>query len=352
MNTKPILQRLSGKQKIVLITVFLIPILLLQVLSYFSQPNNKENGKTIIEIPRGSALTQIADSLKSLSLIEDKEMFIFWAKSLGYEKKFKAGHFTIPQGLNEYQLVKYLTVVKENVLFIRLLEGWDIIQISEAIGKKVGISSKEILERCMDSTYISGLNLNVANLEGYLLPDTYYFSEGESADNIIKHLVVQTLSIFEKDSVKEALKDLKLTQHQILTLASIVEGEAILDAERPIVASLYHNRLKKRMKLQADPTIQYIIEGPPRRLLNRDLTIDSPYNTYKYSGLPPGPINNPGRASILAAIFPARTDYIYMVAVGDGSHAFTQTFNQHIKAKKDFDEIRRQVRRERRKKGK
>ena len=351
MNTKPILSRLSGKQKVLLLSVILIPVLLIYILNYFSNPSHENNGKIIIEIPRGSALSQIADSLKSKNLIADKDLFIFWSKSLGYEKKLKAGHFTIPRGLNEFQLAKYLTVVKENTISIRLLEGWDLEKISEAIAKKVNSSTKEILERCTDSTYISQFDLNVPSLEGYLLPNTYYFSKGEKAENVIKHLVNNTLQLFESDSVKKALIDLNLTRHQVLTLASVVEGEAILDLERPIVSSLYHNRLKKGMKLQADPTIQYIIEGPPRRLLIRDLEINSPYNTYRYKGLPPGPINNPGKLSIMAAIFPAKTNYIYMVAVGDGSHAFSKTFNEHIKAKKAFDKIRRQVARERRRKG-
>lgn len=351
MNIKPILNRINGKQKVVLLTVFLIPIILLQVLNYFSNPAHGENNKSVIEIPRGSALSQIADSLKAKSLIEDKEMFIFWAKSLGYEKKLKAGYFNIPHDLNEFQLVKYLTKAKENTFSLRLLEGWDLAQIAETIAKNTVTTPKEILERCTDSTYISRFNLDVSSLEGYLLPDTYYFAKGESADDILKHLINQTLMIFEEDSVKQALKEINLNQHQVITLASIVEGEAVLDAERPIVSSLYHNRLKKRMKLQADPTIQYVIEGPPRRLLNRDLKIDSPYNTYKYRGLPPGPINNPGKASILATIFPAKTDYIFMVAVGDGSHTFSVTLMEHNKAKAAFDNVRRQVARERRRKG-
>ena len=162
---------------------------------------------------------------------------------------------------------------------------------------------------------------------------------------------MQTMSIFKSEKVRNSLKELNMTQHQILTLASIIEGEAILDNERPLISSLYHNRLKKGMRLQADPTIQYILDGPPRRLLIKHLEIDSPYNTYKYSGLPPGPINNPGKASILAAIFPAETNYLYMVAVGDGSHTFSTNLTDHNRAKEEFDKVRRKVAREKRNKG-
>jgi UPF0755 protein len=141
---------------------------------------------------------------------------------------------------------------------------------------------------------------------------------------------------------------MNMRMHDILTIASIIEGEVIVDAERPIVASVYYNRLRKRIRLQADPTIQYIIPGAPRRLLIKDLEIDSPYNTYVYYGLPPGPINNPGKASIMAAIYPANTKYLYFVAKGDGSHVFSKTLSEHNRAKASFDKIRREVYRKQR----
>lgn len=331
----------------------MIPVFLLEVLAYFSSPAEiKSNKKVIVEIPRGAVLTQIADILLEKHLIADKEVFIFWVKSLGYEKMIRAGSFSIQQGLNDYQVVTYLTTAKENTVSITLLEGWDLSQIVREVEKKLKIPTQQFIDLSVDSAFISGLGLDVKNLEGYLLPDTYRFSKRETADQVIKHLTNQTLSIFENDSVTKALEKLKLNKHQILTLASIVEGEALEDDERPIIASLYYNRLKKGMRLQADPTIQYIVAGPPKRLLNRDLEIDSPYNTYLYYGLPPGPINNPGKASILATIFPEKTNYLFMVAIGNGRHTFTKTLKEHIKAKSAFDKVRRRVARAQRKKGK
>jgi len=142
---------------------------------------------------------------------------------------------------------------------------------------------------------------------------------------------------------------LGLSTNDVLALASIIEGEAMIDSEMVFISSVYHNRLKKGMRLQADPTIQYIIPDGPRRLLNRDLEIDSPYNTYKYAGLPPGPISNPGILAIRAAVSPAKTDNIFFVADGKGGHIFTKTLRQHLRAKAKFDEIRREVAREKRK---
>jgi UPF0755 protein len=130
---------------------------------------------------------------------------------------------------------------------------------------------------------------------------------------------------------------------QVVTLASRVEGEAVLDSERPVIASIYINRLKRGYPLQACPTIQYLLPGPPRRLLERDLKIESPYNTYLHAGLPPGPVNNPGLRSILAVLRPAPVDYLYLVANGDGSHTFSRTLDEHNAAKRRFERVRREV---------
>jgi peptidoglycan lytic transglycosylase G len=136
---------------------------------------------------------------------------------------------------------------------------------------------------------------------------------------------------FYSDSLRDRAKNLGWTTNQVMTLASIVEGEAILDEERPLISGVYHNRLRKGMRLEADPTIRYVIENVPRRILYSDLEIDDPYNTYRNRGLPPGPINNPGRKSILAALWPAKTDYLFFVANGKGGHWFSSNYTQHLR---------------------
>ena len=138
------------------------------------------------------------------------------------------------------------------------------------------------------------------------------------------------------DSLHARAQELGFNIKEMITLASIIEGEALYNSERPVISGVYHNRLKKGMKLQADPTIQYIINDGPRRLLNKDLKIESPYNTYLNKGLPPGPINNPGKESILAALYPMKNDYLFFVARGDGYHEFSKTEQEHNKAKRKF----------------
>jgi UPF0755 protein len=174
-----------------------------------------------------------------------------------------------------------------------------------------------------------------SSFEGYLYPNTYYFYYDTSPEDIIDTLVSQFWKEFDENLISRA-NELGLSVHEVVTLASIIEGEAMLDNERSTISSVYHNRLKINMKLQADPTIQYIIKGPPKTLSTRDLRIKSPYNTYQNYGLPPGPINNPGIQSIKAALYPLETNYLFFVAQGDGSHAFTTNEKDHEAAKRIY----------------
>ncbi|MFL3013020.1 MAG: endolytic transglycosylase MltG, partial [Candidatus Neomarinimicrobiota bacterium] len=183
-------------------------------------------------------------------------------------------------------------------------------------------------------------------LEGYLFPETYYFFEGVDKKSVVKRLVKEHQLFWNKQNISKA-DSLGFSPYEIIIIASIIEGEAIYDSERPTISAVYHNRLKRGMKLQADPTVQYIIEDGPRRLLNKDLRIKSPYNTYMYKGLPPGPINSPGAQSLHAALNPQTNDYLYFVAKGDGYHTFSRNEKEHERAKRAFQRVRKKVKRER-----
>ncbi|MBN1407445.1 MAG: endolytic transglycosylase MltG [Calditrichaceae bacterium] len=303
--------------------------------------------KIEITIPKGSTLDQITEILYSRGLIADKDFFIMWARLSGTEKKLQAGHFYVPENLNSVQLATFLSQAKPAEINVTLIEGWDNYQITEQLANSLDLNRRIMDSLCADSGFCNSFGIDKNNLIGYLLPDTYAFHKGFTETEVLSVLVNRTLSVFAQDSVKRAVEAINYSRDQILTLASIVEGEAIFDDERATIAAVYLNRLKKGMRLQADPTIQYIIDGPPRRLLYKDLEIDSPYNTYKYYGLPPGPINNPGLKSILATIFAEKVKYLYFVARGDGRHTFSNTLKEHNRAKLAFDKIRRDVRRQR-----
>ena len=301
--------------------------------------NNLKKGISF-QIPPGSSLYQVSSILKKNKIIKNETIFILAVMFMGYEKKLQAGKFNLKKDTNNFQLIKKLVYGNESLVRITVLEGWSLFQISEEIEKKIGIKQIDFLEVSRHPQFLKKLGIAAKSLEGYLFPETYLFSERVSPESIIETMVFQFRKNFSID-FKNRMREIGFNEIEVITLASIIEGEAIFDIERSKVSSVYHNRLKKGMKLQADPTIQYIIEGPPRRLLNKDLKIESPYNTYLNYGLPPGPINNPGLQSIKAALFPLETDFYYFVAKGDGYHTFTKTEKEHRVAKEKFQRVRK-----------
>ena len=180
-----------------------------------------------------------------------------------------------------------------------------------------------------DSTLLRRLDIPTQTLEGYLFPDTYFFPPGTTAASAVVTMVRRFERVWRPEW-DQRLDTLALSRHDLVTLASIVEREARLDEERPVIAAVYVNRLKKGMRLEADPTVQYALPQYQKRLLLRHLTIDSPYNTYRRKGLPPGPIGAPGVASLRASVYPAEVPYLYFVAYPDGHHEFRVRHDQHV----------------------
>ena len=191
-----------------------------------------------------------------------------------------------------------------------------------------------------DSSFIEQFGIKATSLEGYLFPDTYYFFQGMMIEEVLTIMINQFWNNFNQTLIDRS-NELELTIHEVVTLASIIEGEALFDSERRTISSVYHNRLRKNIKLQADPTIQYLFPDGPKTLSTKHLTISSPYNTYIHYGLPPGPINNPGIKSIEAALYPEDTDYLYFVAKGDGYHVFSTNQSDHLKAKREYKKQKR-----------
>jgi UPF0755 protein len=306
-----------------------------------SWPQNDIETKIKVNIPKGSTLAQITDLLAEKNIVTNKNIFITTASLMGYNNKIPAGIFALKNANNNYRIVKQLVRGNPEMIKVTLLEGWTISQVSKAISESMNLSSEILSSLCYDEQFIIELGLEEKSLEGYLFPDTYLFLESENDPKEILKQIVSEFNEVYKDNLRQRTEQIGLSINEVLTLASIIEGEAIFDSERAIIASVYHNRLKKRMRLQADPTIQYIIKDGPRRLSLSDLKIDSPYNTYLYSGLPPGPIGNPGKASILAVLYPDDNDYLFFVARGDGYHTFTRTIDEHNRAKREFQKVRR-----------
>ncbi len=339
------MNKLSNFTTIIDYFKFLLIALFFFYLIIIIWPQNNLKKESSFQIPTGSSLNKVSNILKKNNIIKNETSFILAVTLMGYEKKLQAGKFNLLKDTNNFQLIKKLVYGNESLVSVTVLEGWSLNQISEEIEKKIGIKQIDFLEVSRHPQFLKKLGIAAKSLEGYLFPETYFFSERVSPESIIETMVFQFKKNFSTD-FKNRMREIGFNEIEVITLASIIEGEAIFDIERSKVSSVYHNRLKKGMKLQADPTIQYIIEGPPRRLLNKDLKIESPYNTYLNYGLPPGPINNPGLQSIKAALFPKETNFYYFVAKGDGYHTFTQTEKEHKIAKKKFQEVRKKYNRQ------
>lgn len=310
----------------------------------FSSVVKNEAESYPFKVKPGTSFNGIMNLLLENKLIEGSFKINTTAKLLGLKSKLKAGKYEISSGVSSYRLLRVLAGGKVSAEKVTIREGLQSRQIAAILAREIEVDSTEFMRLVHEPEFIALLGVEAESLEGFLFPNTYHFVWGMSAKSVIKHMVQEFNKQFN-NTLRQQLANSKYSLVEILTLASVVEGEAVLDSERETIAAVYHNRLKKRMLLQADPTIQYIIKNGPRRLLKRDLRIDSPYNTYKYRGLPPGPINNPGIKSIAASLNPANVNYLYFVAKGNGAHTFTRTLNQHLRAKAKFDKYRRAVRR-------
>jgi UPF0755 protein len=292
----------------------------------------------------GSTLGEISKQLYEKKIISNEQMFRWAVQVMGKEKEIPIGTFQLVDTQSNYDIIKQLVYGSPELIKVRLLEGWSVKQIAAYLNEVMGFEPDEILDISKDYRFLKKHNIKASTIEGYLFPDTYLFFNGDTPTSVLDN-VVSEYKKFWRDAFRDRARELNMTEHEVVTLASIIEGEAIYDKERPTISGVYHNRLNRGMRLQADPTIQYIIEDGPRRLLNRDLRIDSPYNTYKNKGLPPGPINSPGAQSLKAALYPEENEYLFFVARGDGYHTFTTNEKDHNIAKKQLQKLRRELRR-------
>lgn len=325
---------------------FLVVLFLILSLIYraFWSPNPfTERRKISINVSRGSNFKEISDSLEAHGVIENKLLFQLAGRVIGWTTQMKIGKYVFTEGMSNYEILSDLRTGKSTVAIpVTIPEGYSSRQIAVVFAHRIGTDSSLFVHLVRDSAFARELGFDpksFGSLEGYLMPDTYQFYWQMDEHEIIRALVGHTRRFLD-DSLGYRGGELGLNPREILTIASIVEREAMIDSERAIIAGVFYNRLRKGMKLEADPTIQFLIDDGPRRVLYRDLTIDSPYNTYLYPGLPPTPIGNPGKKSILAALHPARHKYLYFVSNGLGGHVFSKTYEEHQKAVQKYRHLR------------
>ena len=328
--------------------IFFMSLVLISAAATLFWPQQNPHKIIKIKIEPGSTLKNISNLLASKNIISNKKIFSLAVMIMGKEKQLPTGTFRLVNAKSNHSIIQQLIYGAPEIKKVRILEGWNINQITNHLSITMGFDSLDLVELIENKNFISKHGINSSSLEGYLSPNTYFFFEGESPHSVLTELIKEYKSFWNINNYERA-KELNLTEHEVVTLASIIEGEAIYDSERAKISAVYHNRLNINMKLQADPTIQYIISDSPRRLLNKDLKIKSAYNTYLHKGLPPGPINCPGKNSLRAALYPEKNDFIYFVASGDGYHTFTTNENDHNRAKRKLQKLRREHRKKRKK---
>lgn len=307
-----------------------VVILIVGAYLYFTPQPSTNFGKQTkyILIKRGESVYEIAYKLKQMGAISSELNFIIFAKLPWNNKKIKAGRYAIEPKSSFARLFRILTSGAAVPYTITIPEGYTIAQVARLLASQLELDAEDFIKTCSDRQLLDSLNLNGETAEGYLYPDTYDFFYDESPQAIVRKMVERFYSKLPPD-YEEAAAKVGLDFEEAVVLASLIEKEAVLDSERPVISSVFHSRLDKNMLLQCDPTVIYALGGNNRPLYYSDLQIDSPYNTYKYPGLPPGPICSPGIASLEAAVNPADVSFLYFVAKGDGSHIFSNTNEEH-----------------------
>ncbi len=297
---------------------------------YLLTPAKKGCSDRIFFVSEGSALSNVANALEKEGFITCKSAFLIWGRLMGYAIKIKAGEYLLNPAMSPLKILETLSrgiVVTHSVT---IPEGYTRAQIVELLEREGLVDRHEFMKLTGDPNIALHYGISGPDLEGYLYPDTYQFSRGLSEMSIIDVMVKRFQEVIKP--FRGRIEESGMTMNQVVILASIVEKETGSAEERPVIASVFLNRLKKGKRLESDPTVIYGIKDFDGNLRKKDLAERTPYNTYVINGLPPGAIANPGREAIKAILYPAETDYLYFVSKNDGSHHFSKTLSEHNRA--------------------
>ncbi len=315
--------------------------LFIELKSFASTPANPSATlPVVITVRQGQTLNSTAEMLYQEKVIENSTKFVLIARIRGYDKQLKAGEYLLSAAMTPLQLLDIMVRGAVKLYKLTVPEGYNLYQIAELV-EAANLSTKtDFIQAATDAARVRSHGLTGETFEGFLFPDTYFFPKEVTTERIIEAMVKRFWSVFLPEWQARA-QDLDMTIRQIVTLASIIEKETGASFERPIISSVFHNRLKKKMRLESDPTVIYGIKNFDGNLTRKHLTTPTPYNTYKIRGLPIGPIANPGRASLKAALYPENTQYIYFVSRKDSTHQFSTNLKQHNRAVRKYQLGRR-----------
>jgi len=329
----------KNKLKILSIVFFTLVIFLVggghlfyHKISFFvKEPFNPLAAEKVFSITPGQSLAVIAQNLKTESIISNKIFFKLFTKYKKAEKKLQAGEYILSASKSPEQILEILLKGKVKLYRLTIPEGMNIKEIALLVEKENFCRKEEFIDLCHDKSFILSLGIKAITLEGYLFPDTYFFPKHTSCEAVITTLVAHFNSIFTKEWQSLA-KTKGFSVHDIVTLASIIEKETGDASERPLISSVFHNRLKKNMRLESDPTIIYGIKDFDGNIKREHINMVTSYNTYQIKGLPLGPIANPGALSLQAALNPVPSEYLFFVSKNDTTHQFSKTIQEHNQA--------------------
>jgi len=320
------------------LTVALSAVGALHIWRFLGHGQNVSTPKVVFyEVKKGATPRQIARDLESIGVVGNARIFRLFGRLTGQNSKIKVGDYRFTNALSPNEVFRILTSGVSYGLPLIIPEGYSIAQIAGVFEEVRKGSRAQVLAMASDRAFISSVWASAwklervgkppkipGTLEGYLFPDTYFITREADVKSVLSNMVHKMASIWTPQWVSRT-QELKMSLHEVMTLASIVEKETGADFERPLVASVFHNRLKKRMRLQTDPTVIYGIKNYNGNITRKDLETPTPYNTYVIYGLPPGPIANPGRAAVEATLYPKESPFLYFASKNDGTHVFSAT---------------------------
>ena len=298
---------------------------------YLDTPAGPEQVERYVEIPSGTAFIEVARILEREGIIRGVRRFRWLAWLKGTEKQIKAGDYTFHPAMKPAEVLDRLVKGESQTVTVTIPEGYTMGQIAHLLQEKGLADAGSFLSLASDERFVQSLGIHGVSLEGFLFPDTYRLSKGMGEKRIMQVFVARFQAVF-KDEYRTRLVDLRVTLEELVTLASIIEKETADPAERHLISAVLHNRLKRGMMLQSDPTVIYGMKDFRGNLTSEDLQKEHPYNTYLVKGLPPQPIANPGEASLKAALFPSSVPYMFFVSKNNGTHHFSTTLEEHERA--------------------
>lgn len=328
---------LAARDKKIIVISFII-FLFSQTLIFASIPRDTDPALRPVVVKSGTGLSEIADMLKKEGLIYSKTLFMMG--SVIYRGRLIAGEYDLRRDMSTFEIIMKMGRGKRNIYTLKIVEGQNIFTIADTLEHSRIMTKEEFLKLAASKEFLEKIGIESGSLEGYLYPDTYFYSKETDREKLIERIARRTLKLFEDPAVKEKMAQHNMDIHKTITLASMIEKESAVNAEKPLVSAVFHNRLKKGMSFDCDPTVIYGTRGfgaPIRRI---DLMTYTPYNTYRFKGYPAGPICSVSKASILAALNPASVDHLYFVSKNDGTHVFSRDMAEHNKYVTMYQRIR------------